>query len=151
MANKEQYKTVREFIKTSLNEISLETPADEQYATDGNCYESAASYIMDNVLMKRFGQPEEPHGSTSDTVLVHAEVTGQGHIEGLKYGHAWVEVGGIVIDNSNGNNIKLPIDVYYRLGQVGSNIYKYTPEETRRWILDSETYGPWELETESGY
>jgi hypothetical protein len=140
MANKEQYRTVREFVKTSLKEVSL----DSGVSTTGNCYEVAANYVMDNSLFSR-------GGLTQGMVLVHAEVTGQGPIEGLKYGHAWAEVGGIVIDNSNGNNIQLPVEVYYRMGQVGSNVYKYTPEEVRRWMIDSETYGPWELETESGY
>ena len=145
MANRERYSTVREFVKTSLKEVSLDaTMAAQQGNTDGNCYESAANYVMDNSLFSR-------GGPAKDMVLVHAEVTGQGPIEGLKYGHAWAEVGGIVIDNSNGNNIQLPVEVYYRMGQVGSNVYKYTPEEVRQWMIDSETYGPWELETESGY
>jgi len=142
MANREQYKAVREFVKTSLKEVSLDaTMSAQQDHAGGNCYETAANYIIDNLFSR----------GPSDMVLVHAEVTGQGPIDGLKYGHAWVEIGGIVIDNSNGNNIKLPTEVYYRMGQVGSNIYKYTPEEVRRWLIDSGTYGPWELETESGY
>jgi len=143
MDNKERYSTVREFVKTSLKEVSLDaTMSAQQDHAGGNCYEVAANYVVDNSLFSR---------GSAEMVLVHAEVTGQGPIDGLKYGHAWVEVGGIVIDNSNGNNIQLPVEVYYRMGQVGSNIYKYTPEEVRRWMVDSGTYGPWELETESGY
>ncbi|MBK25113.1 MAG: hypothetical protein CME70_14030 [Halobacteriovorax sp.] len=120
--------------------------SNQKYYPTGDCYEVAASLILDSIIMFN------PNSRNSDgLILVHAEVTGQGPIEGIKYGHAWVEKDGQVIDNSNGNNIRLPISVYYRMGKVGTNIYKYTPEEVRRWVLKTETYGPWELETESGY
>ena len=94
-------------------------------------------------------------------ILVHGEVTGQGPLEGVKYGHCWIEDGDIVIDVSNGRNIRMPKEVYYLLGRIGSpetarfgieagNLHKYTWEEAREKILQHEHWGPWDLETETG-
>jgi hypothetical protein len=105
----------------------------------GNCYEAAARLQME---------------SKQDCFLVHAEVIGQGQLTGLPFGHAWVECGDMVYDYSNGRNLEIPKQLYYLLGKV---------EETRVWtdegVLDREPkifrynldWGPWELETESGY
>jgi hypothetical protein len=108
----------------------------------GDCYEAAGKYMMDQCLLTR----EDCH-----LKLVHAEVTGQGPISGLKYGHAFVLDGDMVIDKSNGRDIKMPKVIYYSVGNIGSNVHEYTFEEFRKNILEHETWGPWDLETESGY
>ena len=107
----------------------------------GDCYEAAGKYMMDNCMM-----------GGCDFVLVHAEVAGQGHLQGITYGHAFVLDGDTIIDVSNGRNLKLPKAVYYALGQVDNigNIHEYTWEEARRLIVDFEHWGPWELKTASG-
>lgn len=107
----------------------------------GDCFEIAGKYMMDQCLFNR----------GCKLVLVHAEVTGQGPINGLKYGHAFVLDGDMVIDKSNGRDIKMPKAIYYSIGNIGDNIHEYSFEEFRNNILENETWGPWDLKTESGY
>jgi hypothetical protein len=123
----------------------------------GDCYEAAGKYMMDNCL------------GGCDLILIHGEVTGQGEISGIKYGHAWVEDGNTVIDKSNGRNVTMAKMMYYVLGKIGQpdmsswgnpnaagpvmtggNVHKYTWEQARAKILDHGHWGPWDLETESG-
>ena len=93
---------LREYIR-SLNETSV--PAGH---SGGDCYEAAGKYMMDNCDVD----------GCEDLVLVHGEVGGQGALDGVRFGHAWVEKGGTVIDKSNGRNINMPKFVYYAIGQV---------------------------------
>lgn len=113
----------------------------EQANAGGDCYEAAGKYMMDECL---FGGCE--------LILVHGEVAGQGALEGISYGHAWVLDGNTVVDRSNGRDVRLPQSVYYALGQIDhlDNVRKYSMEEMRRKILDSGHWGPWDLQTESG-
>ena len=104
-------------------------------------------------------------------MLIHGEVQGQGPLSGVRYGHAWVEDGSIVVDRSNGRDIRMPKAIYYAIGAIaspdmskwgvpgslndpdlfsGGNLHKYTWEEARTKILDSGNWGPWDLVTESG-
>lgn len=103
----------------------------------GDCFESAANYVIDNSIFKK----------NEKLILVHGEVAGQGELEGIRFGHAWVEKGSTVIEVANGKHLELPKVLYYALGQV-SKTYKYTPERLREMLLKHETYGPWELRTE---
>ena len=107
----------------------------------GDCYEAAGKYIMDKCLFA---------GPNCDLILVHAEVTGQGPIQGLKHGHAFVLDGDTVIDRSNGRDVRLPKQVYYNLGNIGDNLHEYTFKEFRRKVTEYRHWGPWDLETESG-
>ena len=109
----------------------------------GDCYEAAFNYLMEN----RGG----------GAVLVHAEVTGQGRIEGVRYGHAWVEVGDKVIDRSNGRIIVMPPAIYYSLAHLQGefleydrNMHRYTFDEAVQAIQKHGTYGPWDLKTSTG-
>ena len=85
-------------------------------------------------------------------ILVHGEVAGQGPLEGLTYGHAWVLDGDTVIDRSNGRNLRVPKVVYYALGGIEhiGNLHKYTWEQARTLIVKNKHWGPWELKTRSG-
>lgn len=107
----------------------------------GDCYEAAVHYILDHCL--GMGVKEPNH----DLRLVHAEVAGQGPMSGTTFGHAWVEDGDTVIDQSNGRDIRMPKALYYRLGQIHEldNIHIYSPEEARSKMLEHEVYGPWDL------
>jgi hypothetical protein len=111
-------------------------------AATGDCYEAAGKYMMDHALFP---------GGEDHLILVHGEVTGQGDIMGLKYGHAWVEDGEMVIDVSNGRDIRMPKPLYYALGGIGDNLHKYTVEEFRRKVSKHKHWGPWDLVTSSGY
>ena len=84
------------------------------------------------------------------TVLVHALVYGQGSVAGLRFPHAWVEDGDIVIDQSNGNDIRIDKRVYYAIGKVKPNqkgAYKtYSYIEMTRKLRSTGHYGPWDLD-----
>lgn len=99
----------------------------------GDCFKVAADYILDNCHID------------SGLKLVHGLVTGQGKIEKLIYCHAWVETPyfDMVIDKSNGNRITVPRQFYYDLGKI-KIVRKYTADQARRLLLDSEKYGPWD-------
>ena len=111
----------------------------------GDCYEAAFNWIFEHCILNTADRRGDP-----GIFLVHGEVTGQGPIEGVLYGHAWVEDGDLVIDQSNGRNLRMSRADYYRRGRIGDNLHRYTPEEARRKILATRVYGPWDLKTETG-
>lgn len=108
----------------------------------GDCYEANGRYFMDKSL----------YGGDGNMRLVHGEVTGQGSLEGVNYGHAWVEDGNTVIDMSNGRAVRMPKAAYYALGNIeaNDNMHKYTASEFRRNVLKHEHWGPWDLRTSTG-
>ena len=124
--------------------------------------------------MSELGDCYEVHGRVmlgpegSDFVLIHAEVMGQGQLAGVPYGHCFLihKATDTVHDRSNGRDIKMPRVIYYHLGKIDQSeywddtmgrvsrtpkIYEYTQQEARAFMLETGTFGPWELETESGY
>lgn len=104
----------------------------------GNCYEVAGRYVLDQQFSENLKR---------DLILVHGEVTGQGAISGIKYGHAWVEQGDTVIDKSNNRDLQIPKLAYYALGNITRTV-RYTPEEMRKKVLEFGHWGPWDLQTE---
>ena len=46
---------------------------------NGDCYQVAANFIINDFL----------HNEKSTLKLIHGEVTGQGPVAGIKFGHAW--------------------------------------------------------------
>ena len=102
-------------------------------ATKGNCYISNAKHLIDM--------------PTNDWKLVHGIAEGQegSPIEGLKFGHCWLERGNEILDFSNSIKLRYPKDFYYALGHIDeSNNYYYTKDELINWILKEKTWGPWE-------
>jgi hypothetical protein len=116
----------------------------------GNCYEIAGKIAMSNPIdLQRMKVPE----FKGKPYLVHAQVIGQGEIEGIKYGHAWIEDDLFVYDFSNGRKIVFPKELYYILGGVEKRkpkYFKYTFEEAQKLMVKTGHYGSWELITESG-
>lgn len=108
----------------------------------GNCYEAAGKYIMGACLVK----------PKCGLILVHGEVSGQGPLEGVTFGHAWVLDGDTVIDPSNGREVKMPKSLYYALGGIDRirNLHQYTWDEAKEKMVQFEHYGPWDLKTRSG-
>ena len=106
----------------------------------GDCYEANGKLFLNRALM----------GGEGSLRLVHGEVSGQGPLEGVRYGHAWIEDGGTVVDVSNGRNIKMPKAAYYALGDIGDNVVRYNVEKFRRKLLQTEHWGPWDLKTSTG-
>jgi len=122
----------------------------------GDCYEVHGRFMMNN-----FSEADE-------YTLVHAEVMGQGQLAGVPYGHCFLihKATDTVHDRSNGRDIKMPRAIYYLLGKIDQSeywddtmgrvsrtpkIYEYTRDEVMEWMSKTGTFGPWELETESGY
>jgi hypothetical protein len=128
--------------KQHLRSLIQEAEAPQANA-GGDCYEAAGKYMM---MKCQFG------GSCDNLTLVHGEVMGQGALEGVTFGHAWVLDGGMVVDRSNGRNLQLPQGAYYNLGQIDQigNTHEYTWEQARKMIVENEHWGPWDLATESG-
>lgn len=111
----------------------------------GDCYEAAFKFIMDECLLT----PE----NESRYILVHAEVRGQGPLEGTTFGHAFVvKDRAVVIDRSNGRDLEMPAFFYYAIGQISDigNEHQYTWEEAKEKAVKFKTYGPWDLKTRSG-
>jgi len=130
-------KITRSHLRSLIREA--EAPAAN---SGGDCYEAAGKYMMDKCVF----------GDDCNLVLVHGEVAGQGALEGVTFGHAWVLDGGTAIDRSNGGNLQLPQAIYYAVGQIDriGNTHEYTWEQARKMIIEYEHWGPWDLVTESG-
>ena len=65
-------------------------------SANGDCYEAAGKYIMDECVFT----PKD-----CKLILVHAEVSGQGSLGGVRYGHAFVLDGDIHTVNIDGTNM----------------------------------------------
>jgi hypothetical protein len=113
-------------------------------AKGGDCYEAAAQFCM--------GFMPEPVQFVGEPYLVHAEVKGQGKVEGIRFGHAWVEDDENVYDYSNARKIVMPKVVYYAIGDVQTEnplkYQRYTFSEARAKMLKTKNYGSWDIETE---
>ena len=105
---------------------------------NGDCYEAAGKYIL--------AHPND------GLILVHAEVMGQGKLDGISFGHAFIVDGENVIDKSNGRNIQMPKSLYFAIGQIYDldNFYQYDYKAAQKKILDLSQWGPWDLQTRSG-
>jgi len=102
----------------------------------GDCYVANGRIVMQKISAK----------DAKKWVLCHG--VGILQSDGKPFGHAWVENGSRVIDQSNGNDINLPKKLYYTLGQFpvkGYKIYKYSPEETGIAMVKNKHWGPWDL------
>jgi hypothetical protein len=107
----------------------------------GDCFEANGRYFMDAAAFP---------GGNKTLHLVHGEVTGQGPLEGVKYGHAWIEDGNMVIDVSNGRTVRMPKATYYALGRIGDNVHHYDAPAFRRKVMQHKHWGPWDLVTSTG-
>lgn len=103
--------------------------------TTGTCYEDAARYVL------RY--PDK-------YLLVHATVTGQGPVAGLRFGHAFClsRCGAIVVDPTNERRdapLSVPTQLYFAVGEIGAADFKtYDDIETRSQLLATGHWGPWE-------
>lgn len=125
-------------------------PKRAKKTSGGDCYEAAANYIL-SVGNPAFGGTV---GAAKNLLVVHAEVMGQGPLEGTTFGHGFVvdKSNDSVIDKSNGRDLHLPRVIYYAIGQIEyiGNIHEYTYEEVTEKMVESGHYGPWDLKTSSG-
>lgn len=109
---------------------------------DGDCYETAGRIILNmHSLSKKL--------DLSNAKVVHALVHGQGELEGVRFGHGWIELNGTVYDYSNGNDIEFPARAYHAIGHVEKKkgfYAEYDQVEFREKILDSGHWGPWDID-----
>ena len=97
----------------------------------GDCYQAAGRLIMKYI---------------SNGKLVHGMVNGQGRLNGIRFGHAWVEVGSKVLDHSNGQKRSLPKKVYYALGRIKPSECKYYKyQDAAKFMVSKGHWGPWEM------
>ena len=102
---------------------------------NGDCYDAAYKYIT-------------THNDPSLRV-VHGMVDGQGPLKGIRYDHAWIEKGDMVIDTSNGKNLEIPKIVYYAIGNIKENqLIRYTQKEAMAASLKSGRTSGWSKPTE---
>lgn len=97
----------------------------------GDCYQAAGRLIM-----KYIGKGK----------LVHGMVNGQGPLKGIRFGHAWVEVGNNVLDHSNNKKQSIPKKLYYAMGRINPRECKYYDYgEAAKFMVDKGHWGPWEI------
>lgn len=76
--------------------------------------------------------------------LVHGVVSGQGPLEGIRYCHAWVLDGDIVIDRTLDPEMqRLPKALYYYIGQIEIT-REYDLKAVHAMTAEFGTYGPWD-------
>lgn len=103
---------------------------------NGDCFVVAGRYILDFKFMKEGGQ----------YTLVHGVVTGQGAIRGIRFLHAWIENGDMVIDKSNGRDLNVPKALYYALGNINpEETVRYTMREAKLKMIETGIFGPWDI------
>ena len=127
--------------RESIQTISTVKPDDLQSKL-GDCYEVAANITLYGLATGSLDEVEY--------LLCHGTVTGQGHLTGMRFDHAWVEwcheatATAFVADYSNGNEVILPVSYYYALGMIDpSKVHRYTREETLHMLLKHQHYGAW--------
>ncbi len=100
----------------------------------GDCFEASGRWITEHF--------------DDDAKLVHAEVSGQKALKGIRYCHGWIERGDVVIDVANGTINEYPKELYYAIADVvdqPGTIAKYDRQQALKMMLREEHYGPWEL------
>lgn len=96
----------------------------------GDCYQSAFDFLI-NI-----------QNADDSFVLVHGRPVLR-RPPFCQYGHAWVEVNGMVIDPEQ--RFYGPTEIFYALGNIDPALsFKYTQREARRKAVETGVYGPWE-------
>jgi hypothetical protein len=128
--------------------LNFKTYISEGYNGDGDCMEAAVNLMM-QYNSSFFGKQLKAN-NPKGTVLVHALVRGQGAVRGKRFPHAWVEDGDTVIDQSNGNDIRMDKRAYYAIGGIKPNekgaYFKYTYAEMKKKLKSAGHYGHWDLD-----
>lgn len=101
----------------------------------GNCFQYAAQYML--------------RARGKDMLLVHSYATGTGvQNKGIRFSHAWIEDGDIVIDPSESKTdpIIARKEKYYMAGKIKADEgVRYTIDEMIDKMTKHENYGPWDL------
>lgn len=98
---------------------------------EGRCFEAAIHALA-----------EHPRGT-----LVHGTPLGHaGEVAGIRYAHAWVELGDLlVVDLTMSGRPTMPRALYYRAASLTeAHVRRYTVDEAARLLRASGHYGPWD-------
>lgn len=109
----------------------------------GDCFEVNAGYILDNFFFKFKNK------KSKDVFLCHGKVIGAkgSKVEGEIFVHAWIEIGDVFMDYSNGNSIITGKEKVYATGRIlVETVKKYSPKQVANFTLKQEHYGPWAKE-----
>ena len=102
----------------------------------GDCYEANAKKMME----------KSSFGTNPKYRLVHGMPTGQGPLEGIKFGHCWFEDGSMAYDHSNGKSLKFSKKFYYHLGEIDkSECHYYTWKQVTKKLVKHQHWGPWDM------
>jgi len=111
--------------------------------TKGDCYLVAGQLALE-IKNKDIDYKGTPY-------LVHAEVK-HSAIDGLRYGHAFIEDDENVYDFSNNREIIMPKQLYYYFGDINprdkKKYRKYTFKEAKEKMLSTGHYGCWDIEVD---
>ena len=97
----------------------------------GRCFEAAIHALRQN-----------PRG-----VLVHGTPLGHaGEVAGIRYAHAWVELGDLlVVDLTMNGRPTMPRALYYCAASlIEEHVRRYTADEAVRLLRATGHYGPWD-------
>ena len=114
-------------------------------SANGDCFEIHSRFISNSIIGYNRKDIKYEPGWT----LVQGVVTGSPdtEVDGIRFGHSWMEKDNMVWDISNGRDIKLPKDLYYKLGNIKEQeCYKYDEAQTRANILKYGHWGSWEFD-----
>ena len=82
--------------------------------------------------------------------MVHAIVSGEGELEGRKFGHAFNKLGDVIFDKSNGNNIIMRKENYFKQGRINPKkkgaYIEYDKEQSLIKMTRNGHWGPWDLD-----
>ena len=103
---------------------------------NGNCFKAAwqtLGKLEREVAQARTGTSiEMVHG-----LVKHPEL-------GKYHAHAWVELGPVVVDYSNGNRVVMPAALYYTAGRIKPEATaRYSRTAAMQEMARTEHYGPW--------
>lgn len=111
----------------------LEHSRTEPEEWQGHCFEAAVK-VMELLEDAGFAP-----------TLVHGTPLGGGPWEGIRIGHAWVEVEGHTVIDWTLAPGPLPLFVFYIQGALGEqHVRRYSSTDARRWMLRAKHFGPWE-------
>lgn len=121
-----------------LNAPDLEDPewqgtiAEIRAQGRGNCYQASMTLML---ASDRLG--------LTDPKIVQASVVGDGGgLEGVRYGHSWLESSGLAYDLSSGHTTIMPVETYRKLGNV-ENVHEYNRDQAFVAAVKAGNYGPW--------
>jgi hypothetical protein len=109
--------------------------------TKGDCYLVAGQIAME-IRGKKIDYKGTPY-------LVHAEVK-HSTLDGVRFGHAFIEDDENVYDFSNNREIIMPKQLYYYFGGINpkdkKKYRKYTFKQAREKMLSTGNYGCWDID-----